>query len=69
MRCDGVAPAQHQFAQVIAQFVQSQDEFDQWFKRRLAAVTGVDLNNPPPGPLSELLSSYDAAPQQQQARA
>ena len=57
------------FAQALAQFAQSQDEFDQWFKRRLAAVTGVDLNNPPPGPLSELLSSYDAAPQQQQARA
>jgi hypothetical protein len=48
------------FAQALAQFAQSQDAFDQWFKERLAAVTGVDLNNPPPGPLSELLSSYDA---------
>jgi Family of unknown function (DUF6176) len=48
------------FAQALAQFAQSQDEFDQWFKRRLAAVTGVDLNTPPPGPLSELLSSYEA---------
>ena len=36
------------------------DEFDQWFKGRVAEVTGVDLNNPPPGPLSEQLSSYEA---------
>ena len=48
------------FAQALAQFAQSQDAFDQWFKQRLAAVTGVDLNNPPSGPLSELLSSYEA---------
>ena len=50
------------FGQALTQFAQSQDEFDQWFKRRLAEVTGVDLNNPPPGPLSELLSSYEAEP-------
>jgi len=48
------------FARALEQFAQSQDEFDQWFKQRLAAVTDVDLNNPPPGPLSELLSSYEA---------
>jgi len=51
------------FAHALGQFAQSQDAFDQWFKQRLAAVTGVDLNNPPPGPLSELLSSYEAEPQ------
>ena len=50
------------FAQALTQFAQSQDEFDQWFKRQLAEVSGVDLNNPPPGPLSELVSSYSAAP-------
>ena len=55
------------FAQALAQFAQSQDEFDQWFKRRLAAVTGVDLNTPPAGPLSELLSSYEAEPQADRA--
>src|SRR5947199_4018784 len=27
------------FAQALAQFAQSQDAFDQWFKQRLAAVT------------------------------
>src|SRR5947209_16849173 len=43
------------FASALGRFAQSQDEFDLWFKRRLAEVTGVDLNNPPPGPLSELL--------------
>ncbi len=47
------------FHNALGQFSRSQDEFDQWFKRRLADVTGVDLNNPPPGPLSEMLSSYE----------
>ncbi len=48
------------FADALGKFSQSQDEFDQWFKRRVAEVTGVDLNDPPPGPLSEQLSSYEA---------
>ena len=48
------------FAGALGNFSQSQDEFDRWFKRRVAEVTGVDLNDPPPGPLSELLSSYEA---------
>ncbi|HWE64456.1 MAG TPA: DUF6176 family protein [Chloroflexota bacterium] len=50
------------FARALTQFSQSQDEFDQWFKQRLEAVTGVDLNNPPQGPLSELVSSYELQP-------
>lgn len=45
-------------ANALKHFAQSQDAFDQWFKRELAAVTGVDLNNPPPWPLSDLLSAY-----------
>ena len=48
------------FAEALSKFSQSHDEFDQWFKGRVAEVTGVDLNNPPPGPLSEQLSSYEA---------
>jgi len=49
------------FAKSLGQFAQSQDEFDLWFKRRLAEATGVDLNNPPPDmQLPELLSSYEA---------
>jgi hypothetical protein len=35
------------FAHALRLFSQSQDEFDVWFKRRLAEATGVDLNNPP----------------------
>ena len=45
-------------ASALQRFAQSHDDFDQWFKRELAAVTGVDLNNPPPWPLSEQVSNY-----------
>jgi len=44
----------------VSQFVASQDEFDQWFKRQVKDTTGVDLNVPPPGPLSDILSVYEA---------
>ena len=47
------------FANAIGMFSQSQEAFDQWFKRRIAEVTGIDLNDPLPGPLSEPLSSYE----------
>jgi hypothetical protein len=48
------------FPRALSMFSQSQDEFDLWFKHRLADATGVDLNTPPAGPLPELLSSYAA---------
>jgi hypothetical protein len=48
------------FGEALTRFSQSQDEFDLWFKRRLADSTGVDLNNPPEMTLPELLSSYEA---------
>ncbi len=38
----------------------SKDEFERWFKKRLLEVTGVNLNDPPPVPLSERLSRYEA---------
>jgi hypothetical protein len=41
-------------------FAESRDEFDVWFKRRMQEATGLDLNTPPPGPLSEQLSTYEA---------
>jgi hypothetical protein len=43
-------------------FVKSQDDFDVWFKQRLAETTGVDMNKPPDPEmrLPELLSSYQA---------
>jgi hypothetical protein len=48
------------FANALRLFSQSDDEFDMWFKRRLADTTGVDLNDPPEISLPELLSSYSA---------
>ncbi len=49
------------FNRALGMFVASRDEFDVWFKQRLADVTGLDLNNPPPGmTLPELVSSYEA---------
>ncbi len=48
------------FGQALSLLSGSQDEFDLWFKRRLADSTGLDLNTPPSGPLPELLSSYSA---------
>src|SRR4029078_6194299 len=41
-------------------FAASQDAFDVWFKDRVKATTGANLNTPPPGPLSEILSDYHA---------
>jgi hypothetical protein len=50
------------FGRALQLFSASQDEFDLWFKDRLANTTSVDLNNPPPDmKLPELLSSYTAA--------
>jgi len=48
------------FAAALKLFLESQDEFDLWFKERLADATGVDLNDPPEMSLPELLSSYSA---------
>lgn len=44
----------------LGAFAASQDDFDRWFKGRVLATTGADLNTPPPGPLSEILSDYQA---------
>jgi len=48
------------FNKALGMFVESRDEFDLWFKERLANATGVDLNNPPELQLPELLSTYEA---------
>ncbi len=49
------------FQRALQLFVDSRDEFDEWFKRRLAEVTGVDMNNLPPDmKLPELVSRYEA---------
>ena len=44
----------------LSQFVGSQDAFDLWFKSEVKEATGVDLNVPPSGPFSEVLSVYEA---------
>src|SRR6478672_7367834 len=49
-----------EFGRSLGLFARSGEPFDVWFKERLAAVTGVDLNTPPPGPLSDLVSFYEA---------
>jgi hypothetical protein len=46
----------------VGQFVGSRDAFDLWFKDQVKAATGVDLNVPPAGPLSDVLSVYEAEP-------
>jgi hypothetical protein len=43
----------------LGMFSQSREPFEVWFKEQLAIITGMDMNNPPPGPLSELLSHYE----------
>ncbi|HTT76530.1 MAG TPA: hypothetical protein VMF50_11215 [Candidatus Binataceae bacterium] len=48
------------FSESLLQFARSRDDFDLWFKSQMLEITGVDLNNPPPGPLSEQLSRYEA---------
>ena len=48
------------FANALNLFSSSQDDFDLWFKRRLADSTGVNLNTPPEMSLPELLSNYSA---------
>jgi hypothetical protein len=47
-------------SQAFQQFAASQDEFDVWFKQQVQETTGADLNTPPPGPMSEILSDYEA---------
>ena len=44
----------------LQRFSQSRDDFDVWFKERMRAVTGLDLDNPPQDGLPELLSTYEA---------
>ena len=48
------------FNAAFSKFVQSQDEFDLWFKERVLDLSGLDLNNPPELELPELLSVYEA---------
>lgn len=42
-------------AEAFASFTASDDEFTTWFKAQVQDVHGVDLSQPPPGPLPELV--------------
>ena len=46
-------------ARAFAQLAASQTEFDCWFKQQMQATTGADLNTPPPGPISEILTEVE----------
>lgn len=49
------------FNRALEMFVESRDPFDQWFKRCLAEVTGLDMDDLPPDMrLPELVSRYEA---------
>jgi hypothetical protein len=51
------------FNAAVGRFSASRDAFDMWFKERMQAVTGVDLNNIPADfRPPELLSMYVAQP-------
>jgi hypothetical protein len=39
----------------FAQFAAADDEFTRWFKEGVKRTHGVDLTQPPPGPLPELI--------------
>jgi hypothetical protein len=43
-------------ARAFAQVAASPSEFDRWFKQRVQETTGADMNTPPPGPISEILT-------------
>ena len=47
-------------AQAFTQLAASQTEFDRWLKQQLQETTGADLNTPPPGPISEILTNVEA---------
>jgi hypothetical protein len=55
------------FAAAVGQFSASQDAFDLWFKRRMADVTGVDLNHLPQDFAPPALLSHYEAGQMQRA--
>lgn len=53
------------FGKAVAEFSASREAFDVWFKREMARVTGVDLNNLPDDfAPPELLSQYEVGQMQ-----
>ena len=46
--------------QAFTDLAASETEFDRWLKQQLQETTGADLNTPPPGPISEILTEVEA---------
>jgi hypothetical protein len=46
-------------ARAFEQVAASESEFDRWFKQQMQETTGADLNTPPPGPISEILTEVE----------
>ncbi|MGI8550824.1 MAG: hypothetical protein ACR2PL_08570 [Dehalococcoidia bacterium] len=42
----------------LGAFGASQDQFDRWFKQQVNEMTGVDLNQPPPGPPPQVVFDW-----------
>ncbi len=47
-------------AEAFQQLAATQSEFDRWLKQQLQETTGADLNTPPAGPISEILTDVEA---------
>jgi len=47
-------------AGVFAGVAQSDDAFDVWFKQRAKEISGVDLGEPMPGPLPEIILDWSS---------
>jgi hypothetical protein len=48
-------------ARAFQQFGESRDAFDMWWKEQLLDITGIDYNEPLPGPLPEMILSTTIA--------
>ena len=47
-------------ARALQEFAASDSSIDVWTKQRLQALTGMDMNQPPPGPLPEHIFDWRA---------
>jgi len=56
----GQCHAGEDIAQAFKQLAASQTGFDRWFKQHVQETTGADMNTPPSGPMSEILTTVEA---------
>jgi hypothetical protein len=48
-------------AGAFVSWAQSEHPYDVWFKKQLEPLYGIDFNQPPPGPLPEMVYEYRKA--------